>query len=698
LTQDVVVLTEGTTIPQVWLQRSWVFTVLKKLWAKIGITQLSFDNFQIKTYDNRWTTSYYDVPPDNVVYAKPRCIKYDVTNDALWIGIGDKIYKRSMVDHSYTYIGQAAAGYNVLRFFTEQSASNKIWGLARSASYAYKIFRITPSTGALSSWTLTHRGSGDTSNTGCLNFALASGYGTAGVMFYCSTSGDQKVWYFNFNTLAEVDATYSTGHAPEYILAGWSDGTNYFYQETIGVGTVRIVKLWDTGSGWLADEKLGGASTSQIEDGAYNVQEAKYIHSRIGGNGVYSYDHAADTITTITASGGGGNYEYAIGIVYLTRFAGGSPPKMALVNNGWVYEYPEAVVYPFAADGVAYPCGATMDVANGRYLGLFATSWILFQFSYKIAMYIDCEANYADMTVIDAIKELCAGFNLRPRTASIKKAYALRRIDDAGNIISSGQSVTLNADTARDVSEESGYIDAYDMVIVDNGSSQESYDGSNFGVLGMLGEKTMTVNNRFIPTRLLKDYAYWFYQFFKNTCKRYMVPTPLIPFFQYEPFDGANLYFTNKVKIATAPELVVNGGFDTDTVWVYNWGSGVYGWSIRGGKANYDGTGWAALIQYFILQTGKTYLIQFDKNGGDQLFIYPGSGGSYAYYGNDIGHIAVTLVADGPHLAFGSGTTYPFSVDNFSCKEVGNLSGPAQGIIDGQSIARNGETEFEVII
>jgi hypothetical protein len=39
-----------------------------------------------------------------------------------------------------------------------------------------------------------------------------------------------------------------------------------------------------------------------------------------------------------------------------------------------------------------------------------------------------------------------------------------------------------------------------------------------------------------------------------------------------------------------------------------------------------------------------------------------------------------------------------FSVDNFSCKEVGNLSGPAQGIIDGQSIARNGETEFEVII
>jgi hypothetical protein len=56
------------------------------------------------------------------------------------------------------------------------------------------------------------------------------------------------------------------------------------------------------------------------------------------------------------------------------------------------------------------------------------------------------------------------------------------------------------------------------------------------------------------------------------------------------------------------------------------------------------------------------------------------------------------MILDGPHLAFGSGTTYPFSVDNFSCKEVGNLSGPAQGIIDGQSIARNGETEFEVII
>ena len=142
VTQAIIQKTTGDTFPRTWFNHIWVFRLLQLMFKQIGITDYTFDKFQLSTYDGRRVPSFWDVPPGDSYYDKPSAIAHDATNNLLWIGIKDRVYKHDLSTHIYTLVGTVDNGYVVVKLWGEDSASGFIWGVCRNAAGAHKIIRI----------------------------------------------------------------------------------------------------------------------------------------------------------------------------------------------------------------------------------------------------------------------------------------------------------------------------------------------------------------------------------------------------------------------------------------------------------------------------------------------------------------------------------------------------------------------------
>ena len=116
-------------------------------------------------------------------------------------------------------------------------------------------------------------------------------------------------------------------------------------------------------------------------------------------------------------------------------------------------------------------------------------------------------------------------------------------------------------------------------------------------------------------------------------------------------------------------ELVINGDFATDTVWLKG-----DGWTISGGTANCDGTqnpAFSKLTQSGILTVGKTYKTIFtvsNRSAGSVRLKVGGTNGTlHSADGTYEQEIEATAT---PTLDVQSDPTFVGSIDNVSVKEV----------------------------
>ena len=120
-------------------------------------------------------------------------------------------------------------------------------------------------------------------------------------------------------------------------------------------------------------------------------------------------------------------------------------------------------------------------------------------------------------------------------------------------------------------------------------------------------------------------------------------------------------------KVSYGEELVVNGGFDTDSDWT------TQRVSIASGVADFsdNSSGPARIIQDNVYTVGKTYLVTFDVNTSGTLRVYDGSG-----YDGDIsvssGTVSKIIYAEGTQFIIRANVTndYTGTIDNVSVKEV----------------------------
>ena len=119
------------------------------------------------------------------------------------------------------------------------------------------------------------------------------------------------------------------------------------------------------------------------------------------------------------------------------------------------------------------------------------------------------------------------------------------------------------------------------------------------------------------------------------------------------------------------PELVTNGDFATDTDWVKG-----TGWSISGGKANFNGTSNSNLRQDNVTEENKIYKVSFEVsdyvsgivqvNIGDNL-----QGEDFTFSSNGVFVFYTTADSGATQIVrFRPTTSAEFSIDNVSVKEV----------------------------
>ena len=119
-------------------------------------------------------------------------------------------------------------------------------------------------------------------------------------------------------------------------------------------------------------------------------------------------------------------------------------------------------------------------------------------------------------------------------------------------------------------------------------------------------------------------------------------------------------------------ELVTNGSFDTDSDWIKG-----TGWSISGGKANFNGTSNSNLRQDNVTEENKIYKVSFEVsdyvsgivqvNIGDNL-----QGEDFTFSSNGVFVFYTTADSGTTQMVrFRPTTSAEFSIDNVSVREVG---------------------------
>lgn len=128
-------------------------------------------------------------------------------------------------------------------------------------------------------------------------------------------------------------------------------------------------------------------------------------------------------------------------------------------------------------------------------------------------------------------------------------------------------------------------------------------------------------------------------------------------------------------------EVVVNGGFDTDSDWTKQ-----TGWTISGGQAVRTASGAGFLLSASVppLVAGKRYksTIKIDEVGGAGFAIIYGSNQGAAR--TTTGTFVEEIVSDGTALVINTGSSSTGKIDSISVKEVNRLDGTSTGVTLGQ--------------
>jgi hypothetical protein len=127
----------------------------------------------------------------------------------------------------------------------------------------------------------------------------------------------------------------------------------------------------------------------------------------------------------------------------------------------------------------------------------------------------------------------------------------------------------------------------------------------------------------------------------------------------------------NSIKPAQSfgEELVVNGNFATDSDWTKE-----TGWTISGGKANYNGNAALSALYQFTVTSGVKYRISFDVlnyvSGSFKVYLSDGSlaGGSPLITAN--GSYVFDITSVGVLVLFRNVTSFIGSIDNVSVVEI----------------------------
>jgi hypothetical protein len=558
-TSQDILITDDTIYPKVWYQNIWIYKALKDLYVAGGVVDFTFDDFKLRTYDGRQIFSFLEIPIGDSYYGKPSAISHDATNNLFWIGIQDRIYTFDSTTHLYVYINTVPTGYVIVRLWAEDSATGFIWAVARDAAGAHKIIRIIISTSALTSYTITRT---NTTAGGEKNFAIS--LSTVRNIYYLSTTLGECA--FDLTTLTEYNNSVTIIYAQSFPGVCDEDG-NYYYQNESNPGRFQRVKY---SAGFVADY-IDTDIPNEVVNAVYSLTLQLWFGCAYTTSGwrLFCWDTSGTTTSILATQTSGGSVpawvdlvaDEGVGWIYCLNITSDPLPVATSFarTNGDIYELTGDIIPIGYNFDNAYSSHVCYDTIGNRLVGFLNPTGILFQYCTYATMYIGSELVGTSKTYFDMIGAILKAYNLIANMRFDKSVYVFRRGDDFGTPISQSNNLTVTTNEVTDVHVDIVKYAAVDYVTVSNNTDSITFNDFGFNVYKLSSQRILELSNELLPTNILKDIAYYLYQFYRTDKILYTVTCNTSPF-QYEPFDGCILSLTgNKIPIAGSGIVMAAG-------------------------------------------------------------------------------------------------------------------------------------------
>lgn len=566
-TQDLIV-TASATYPHTWNQNFWIYNALQDIYGYAGIQDFSFDNFRLKTYDARKILSYYDIPPDNNYIGDVNCVAYDTSSQCLYMGISDYLYKRNMVTNEYTAVYRSN-DYNVVKIWLMHIASDKIYILSKHpTTNAYHLTTVNQAGTVANEVSLTARGTNDvTKRYAAVNFGYVPDYKTSGSIFYYSsnTPPNDTVCYFDLASQSETNTNFKPSSSfwgfgtSSYACAAWGSGSAYFCQGKPS-SLFNLFRV-ESGSAWNSTVMFGVPSTTYlvpVKSGDYNPIENRFIGTVINttaGDGIYgdvndydiygvmSLNIAYNSMGYVVDGETSQNHQYVDGKVHYWN----RNRKMFMsVSGSGVVNYIESSSAVDLRGSDIMQAGQKIAFApsENKIFGVTQLNNNLYEYSPTSSMYIGKELK--GTSLFDMLTKILKAYNLVGTVNANKHAYVFRRANDLGDFVPITTGTTVTKEEVSELSENVNKFAKISYIKVTNGTTSTTYDGTNFDTIVLRDIRQLSLTNELIPDELVKDVAYYFYQFYKNNHTLYKLVLPFMPLFNLEPFDGVEVHMSDQ--------------------------------------------------------------------------------------------------------------------------------------------------------
>jgi hypothetical protein len=551
LTDYILVTSPGTTLPQQPFYGLSLRYLLKNIYSKIGITDFGFDTLQFSTFDGNPKISFYDTPPQDASKTGKQYAAVDNGTD-MFISVGDTVYKRTMATDSYSTV-TTKASYTVYRLWYN-ARNNHLWIWFVGASDTYvRIYDLSNST---------YNEVSISNNTNYRAAELVDYSYTAGLymygIVYINNSGNDIRMVDSSATDSQLFSAAALGvnAVASYVF---TKNQNVYFHDNDGINLNFHKISIDVSGTWNDDGSIFTLLDSYNSWAAYHKSEERiYYYNVAGGKSIKSHSTSAAAVTTVSSLSAGDDVQsmmYLNSVVYFTLAAGTNYYKGSLYS---LASNTQTLVHSLS-NGPHQRGFAMMYFGSTLYgVDILKRLW---RYSSTLNMYVNRPA-FSGSTVRDALVQALQAYNLIGIISANKKAFIYRRGDDAGDIQTTGNILSLDKSDVVDIRKIQNAFQAIGWVEVTNGTTTWNYDGSDYQTTILSDSKTLSISNPLIPDDLVIDVCKNDYEFYKLDHDVYEIQTNIANM-EYEVMDGATVAFTDTRIQKSGTGLIQSFSFDS---------------------------------------------------------------------------------------------------------------------------------------
>lgn len=528
----IVVLVQGDTLPYAWPHYMSVKSLLSTVHSLIGISSITWGALTLPTHDGSSKVSFLDQPPEDNSYAARWALGTDGTD--LWVGVGNKLYKRTMSTGAYTLKATLTAGYVITRIWYDSGGYVWVYAQTSETNTSGHLLRHTIGTGVNSS---------EVALPNSTRYAIDLLVGRGIVYVNTAAKSVREVPGATMTdalVFANTDMGYTGSDGP--------DGTQLFIRsskawvQTAASGVSYYHSIYEAAGTWTDDgQVLTLAESYQVA--AYHASEDRVYYVSVGDHKIKSHTCTSATRTDVLTLADLDTLieamYYGNTRVYFTTPAGGALYFLASNAATLLSSSPRTFSKYYALAYIDRLYG--LDEA-GR----------LFQYHTTLAMYVK-NARFDGDTVTGAMRRILTAFMLAGNIRATKSAFIYPRTNSSGALVTTGSTAAVTEEEACDITEEREYVSAAQLVEVANSDTRYTYDGTNWNTMVLSTARTVSLSSELIPSEIVQDLCYQAWQFFKNAHHLVTVTLTSQPYFQYEPFDGCSMVVAgNKVPVTAS--------------------------------------------------------------------------------------------------------------------------------------------------